>query len=562
MEAFTDEDPATGPALLALTTAPLAAQTPQADLVLRDGRIYTAVGDTGPVGAVAVREGRVTVVGTSADVASWIGPQTRVIDLHGAVVVPGFQESHGHLMSIGLAKLGVDLNATTSYQQIVQRVATAAKDRKKGQWIQGRGWHESKWSRKPPVVVRNFPTHAALSAAVPDNPVVLERADGHAALVNAAVLALMGITKETPSPEGGEIIRDARGEATGVFVDNAMDLIKVPQADKEQQNKALDLAFEELSRKGITRFHDAGASLETVALLDERAKAGTLPVRLHIMLAGFETMKAYGDPRTDPAGFLSVRAVKLVGDGAMGSRGAALLEPYKDDPKNSGFFVTTPEVMLEATRYATAHGFQPCIHAIGDKANRTVLDIYEKVLVENPRAKDLRMRIEHAQILDAADIPRFGKLGVIASMQGIHCTSDRPWAASRIGDARVTEGLYVWQKLLKSGAMIINGTDAPVEDVDPIRSYYASVTRASDKGLPRGGFDPDQKMTRREALVSYTRDAAFGAFEEKNEGTIEVGKRADFTVLSKDLMTVPERHILDAAVIYTIVAGVVRYERN
>jgi predicted amidohydrolase YtcJ len=543
----------------AATTA--AAQTPQADLVMRGGIVHTAVDGQADARAVAVRGGKIVVVGSDAEVASWIGPQTRLIELQGATVIPGFQEGHGHLMSMGEVRLGVDLMDATSYQQIVQRVAAAAKSRKPGQWIAGHGWHESKWTRKPPVSVRNFPTHAALSAAVPANPVVLDRADGHAVLVNAAAMKLSGITKDTVSPDGGEIIRDAKGEATGVFVDNAMGLIKVPEPDMEQQNKALDLAFEELSRKGITRFHDAGATRATVALLEERAKAGTLPVRFHIMLSGFDAMRAFGEPRIDPDGWLAIRAVKLYADGAMGSRGAVLLEPYDDDPKNSGFFTTPPEAMLEATRYAATHGFQPCTHAIGDKANRTMLDIYEKVLGESPRLAELRPRIEHAQILDEQDIPRFGKLGVIASMEGIHCTSDRPWAESRIGKARVTEGLYVWQKLLKSGARIVNGTDVPVEDVDPIRSYYASVTRMSDKGLPPGGFDPDQKMTRREALLSYTREAAYGAFEEKNEGTIEVDKRADFTVLSKDILAVPDKDILHAAVLYTIVGGVVRYQQ-
>lgn len=543
-----------------LVAVPLAAQTQYAELVLRGGTIHTVVAGRPTAQAVAVRQGRIAAVGTDSDVASWVGPKTRVIELRGAAVIPGFQEGHGHLLDLGLARLGVDLAGATSYRQIVERVAAAARSRPKGQWIQGRGWHESKWSEKPGAMVRRFPTHAELSAAVADHPVALERADGHAALVNAAALKLLGITRQTTSPDGGEIIRDEAGEATGVFVDNAMGLIKIPPPDREQREKALNLAFEELSRKGITRFHDAGATAETVALLKERARTGALPVRLHVMLGGFDVMKAFGEPLIDPEGFLSVRAVKLYADGAMGSRGAVLFEPYSDDPKNSGFFITPPAVLAEATRYAVAHGFQPCTHAIGDNGNRAVLDIYERVMSESPAAKSLRPRIEHAQILDAADIPRFGKLGVIAAMQGIHCTSDRPWAASRLGDERVTEGLYVWQKLLKTGAVIVNGTDAPVEDVDPIRSFYASVTRQDDKGQPPSGFDPDQKMSRPEALRTYTLDAAFGALEEENEGSIEIGKRADFTVLTKDIVSVPDREILDAKVAYTIVGGVVRYE--
>ncbi len=537
-----------------------AAQNEKADLVLQGGRIHTPSAAQPSAEAVATRQGRIVAVGSGGDIARWIGPATRVIDLRQASVFPGFQEGHGHLMGLGLARLGVDLNGTTGFRQIVDRVAAAAKDRPKGQWIKGRGWHESKWSEKPNVVVRGFPTHAELSAAVPDHPVVLRRADGHAVIVNAAALRLMNIGRDTKSPDGGEIIREASGEPTGVLVDNAMGLIRVPEPERAELNKALDLAFEEIVRNGITRFHDAGASLATIDLLRERAAAGTLPVRLHVMLGGFDAMKTFGKPFIDPGAFLSVRAVKLYGDGAMGSRGAALMEPYTDDPGNSGLFVTSPDVLLEATRHAVAHGFQACTHAIGDKANRAVLNVYEKVLADSPNPKALRPRIEHAQILDAADIGRFGRLGVIASMQGIHCTSDRPWAASRLGDERVAEGLYVWQKLLKSGALIVNGTDVPVEDIDPIRSFYASVTRQDEKGQPAAGFDPAEKMTREQALGSYTRDAAYGAFVEKDEGTIEVGKRADFTVLTKDIMNVPEREILDARVAYTIVGGVVRYE--
>lgn len=548
---------------LALVTTSLSgAAEPPADLVLRGGTVYTLEDKSPKAHAVAVRGGRIVAVGDNASVAPLVGPKTRLVELRGLTVIPGFQEGHGHLMGIGFAKMSVDLVGSTSYKEVVARVVAAAKGRAKGEWILGRGWHQEKWSDRSSLTVRGFPTHDDLSAALPDNPVLLERADGHASLANAAALRLMHIDRDTKSPAGGDVIRNERGEPTGILVDNAQDLVKVPEPDAAQQRRALDLAVEECLRKGITRFHDAGASVETVALYDERAKTGALPMRLHVMLAGFENMKRFGTPRPEgPDGLVAVRAVKLYADGALGSRGAALLEPYTDEPSNSGLFVTSPQDLAAAAKYAVEHGFQPCIHAIGDRANRVVLDAFESALSAAPKGANVRPRIEHAQILDAAEIPRFAHLGVIASMQGIHCSSDRPWAAARLGDARVAEGAYVWRKLLGSGARIVNGTDAPVEDVDPLRSFYASVTRADEHGKPAGGFDPDQKMTRQEALASYTREGAFGAFVEASEGTIAVGKRADFTVLSKDIMSVPDREILDARVVYTIVGGAVRYER-
>ena len=549
-------------AVLALATPGLAAEAPKADLVLRNGIVHTMDVKRPTAGALAIRGDTIAAVGADADVSALIGAKTQVIDLKGATVIPGFVESHGHLMSLGQSRLNVDLNGAKSYDEVVARVAAAVKGRADGEWVQGRGWHESKWASPPAVVVRGFPTHDALTAISPRTPVVLERADGHAILVNAKAMELSGITRDTKAPEGGELIRDAAGNATGVFVDNAEDLIKVPPPTPAEASRALDLVLAECVQKGITQFEDAGTVPSEIALYKSYASAGKLPLRLYLMAAGFDTLKQYDKPEIDLAGgFLTLRAVKLVADGAMGSRGAALLEPYADDPGNSGFFTTPPEVVLATARYALAHGFQVNVHAIGDRTNRMVLDQFEAAFKEHPEAKDPRFRIEHAQILDAQDIPRFAKLDVIASMQGIHATSDRPWAASRIGMDRVSEGLYVWQKLLKSGATIVNGTDAPVEDVDPIKNYYASVTRQDESGNPPGGFDPDQRMTREEALRSYTLAAAYGAFQEKTNGSIEPGKRADLTILTRDILTAPDREILKAEVLYTIVAGKVRYRR-
>jgi predicted amidohydrolase YtcJ len=546
----------------ALLSGAASAQTPTADLVLKNGVVHTLDAKRPKARAVAIAGRRIVAVGSDAEVARFTGPKTRVIDLAGATAIPGFKESHGHLLGMGFARMSVDISRIASYPEVVKTLAEAARTRKPGEWIEGGRWHEEKWTDKGASVVRGFPTHHALSAATPENPVVLERADGHALLVNAKAMALMGITRDTPAPEGGEIVKDAEGAPTGVFVDRAQSLVRVPPPTAEQTRKALELAMRECVEKGVTAFDDAGVDAETIDLYKEYARAGKLEVRLYPMLAGFDTLRKWRRPELGLGdGMLTIRSVKLMADGAMGSRGAMLLEPYDDDPGNSGLPVTPAETILEASRYGLAHGFQVNTHAIGDRANRLVLDAYEKAFGEHPEVKQPRFRIEHAQILDEQDIPRFSKLGVIASMQGIHCTSDRPWAPSRLGMARVVEGLYVWRKLLRSGARIINGTDAPVEDLDPVKSFYASVTRQSEKGDPPGGFDPDERMTRAEALRSYTLEAAYGAFREQELGSLEPGKLADITVLSKDILAVPDAEILKAEVLYTLVDGRIRHEK-
>jgi predicted amidohydrolase YtcJ len=550
-------------ALLACGALAARAQDRKADLLLRNATVYTMDPRGSTAQAVAIVGNRIVAVGTNEEVARHAGPSTRVLDLQGQTVLPGLKESHGHFLGIGFARLNVDLVGARGYREVVERVAAAARKARPGEWVVGRGWHEEKWSEPPGRTVRGFPTHDALSAATPDNPVFLTRADGHAGFANARAMALMGVTKATASPAGGDIIKDDQGRPTGIFVDRAQDLVRVPPPSADQTRRALDLAMEECLRKGVTSFDDAGVGLDTVQVYKEAGAAGKLGLRLYVMIRGLEPVKRFGTPEVGLAGgLLTIRAVKLSADGALGSRGAALLEPYADDPGNSGFFTTPPEVVLETARFCLKNGFQLCVHAIGDRANRMVLDQFERAFAENPAVKDPRFRDEHAQILDALDIPRFARLGVIASMQGIHCTSDRPWAEARLGAGRVAEGAYVWRKLRQSGARIINGTDAPVEDVDPIRSFHASVTRQDEAGRPPGGFDPEERMTREEALRSYTLDAAYGAFMEKDLGSIEAGKLADFTVLSRDIMKVPEPEILKAEVTYTIVDGKVRYERR
>jgi hypothetical protein len=549
-----------GSAALLAITAPAGA-SPPADLVLTNAVVHTVSRERPRAEAVAARGNRIVAVGTVSEVRAFVGPGTRVLDLAGHTVVPGFDDSHAHLLGIGFARLDVDLVGTRSYAEVVDRVAAAVKTRKPGEWVRGRGWHEGKWNAPAPGAVRGFPTHAALTAVSPDNPVVLERADGHAVLANAKAMALRSIARETRAPSGGELIRDASGSPTGIFVDNAQSLIEPPERSPEEIRRALELAMDECLQKGVTSLTDAGAGLEVLALYREMAATGKLRTRLNVMAAGLPTMRALGRPEVSRGGFLAIRTVKLYADGALGSRGAALLEPYSDDPGNSGLLVTPPAEILEAARYALTHGFQAGTHAIGDRANRVVLDAYEKALAEHPEVKDPRFRVEHAQILDAADIPRFGRLGVLAAMQGIHCPSDRPWAPKRLGDARVAEGAYVWRKLLDTGARILNGTDAPVEDVSPIQNFHATVTRQDAYGQPPGGFDPGQKLTRAEALRTMTLDAAYGSFAEAETGSIEVGKLADLVVLSQDILAVPDDGLMTTEVLATIVDGRLLYEK-
>lgn len=541
-----------------------------ADLVLKSGNLHTLDPRRPRAEALAVAEGAIVAVGTNADVEGLVGANTRVIDLHGRTVLPGFVDSHAHVLGglrsrggIGFVKLGLDLSDTRSFSEVVERVARAVKARKPGEWLQGRGWHEGKWKAPPVPSVRGFPTHDALTAVSPDNPVVLERADGHAVLANARAMALMGLTAATKAPAGGEVLRDAEGRLTGIFVDHATALIQPPGPSRDEMGRAFEAAMDECLRKGVTSVTDAGAELETIALYKEYAAAGRLRVRLNVMAGGLEVVRALHQPETGlGGGLLTLRSVKLYADGALGSRGAALLEPYDDDPGNSGLILTPPETIREACRFALANGFQVATHAIGDRANRMVLDAYEQTLHEFPGVKDSRFRIEHAQMLDERDIPRFARLGVIASMQACHCPSDRPWAERRIGLARIKEGLYVWRKLMATGARIINGTDAPVEDLSAIQNFFAAMARRDPAGNPPGGFDPEERMTREEALRSCTIDAAYGSFEESVKGSIEVGKRADLVVLSEDILTVPEDEVLKAEVLVTVVDGRVQYEKR
>lgn len=561
--------------LLVLIVSGCSPKHQTAELVMRGGTIYTADSVNSIAEAVAVSNGKIQFVGSDADARSWIGSGTKVIDLKGKTMTPGIIEGHGHLMGIGYNELNLNLMGATSFEEILAKVKEAAAKTPKGQWIIGRGWHQDKWTSKPSDMVKGFPVHTQLSKVSPDNPVFLEHASGHAALVNAKAMEIAGVNQlsreslATVKTEGGEIIRDAMGNPTGLFNEaDAMSLIEkhIPEDSPERMAQALQLAIDACHRNGITGFHDAGEGRNSIELFRSFKKLGKLDLRLYVMVTGFdrplvnEWLKK--GPEIDPENILTIRSIKLNCDGALGSRGAWLLEPYTDRPDFYGMATYSLDTVLVTAQKALKSGFQVCSHAIGDRMNREILDRYERAIEENPeKARDHRFRIEHAQHLHPDDIPRFGKLGVIPAMQAIHMSSDRPWAIERLGEKRIKEGAYMWQSLLKTGARIVNGTDAPVEPVNPIPCFYASVTRKTLSGEPEGGYEPAERMTREQALRSYTIDAAYGAFQEKALGSIEVGKLADFTILSQDIMTVPEEQILKTSVTMTIVGGKVVFEK-
>ncbi len=544
-----------------------------ADLVLRGGKIVTLEASKPQVEALAVRGDSIAALGTDAEIKPYIGPSTKVIDLKGRLAIPGFIDSHAHFTGIGQAKMHLDLTHTTSWDEVVALVAQAVKKVQPGEWIEGRGWHQEKWSIKPEPSVEGFPLHDSLSKVSPNNPVLLTHASGHATFANAKAMQLAGVTRETKNPSGGEILHDAAGNPVGVFRETASGIItsalraslskRTPEQVRAAGRKEVELAIQECLSKGITTVHDAGASFKTIDLYKEFALQDQLGLRLYVMLQESNARLAQSADKYKVINFgnkhLTVRAIKRLMDGALGSRGAWLLEPYQDLPGSTGLNTTSVESLRETAKFAIEHGFQLCTHAIGDRANRETLNIYEAAFKTHPDLKDLRWRIEHAQHISASDIPRFGALGVIAAMQGIHCTSDAPYVLARLGAQRAEEGAYVWQKLMKSGAVVSNGTDAPVEDVNPIACYYASVSRKLKDGSV---FFPDQRMSREEALKSYIWNGAYAAFEEGTKGSLKAGKLADITILSKDILTIREGEIPSTEVMYTIVGGKVLYQNQ
>ena len=549
----------------------ISCESQKADMIIHNGMIYT-MNDLNPTAeAVAVSSGKIIALGKYTDLDPLITPRTKIIKLRGATMTPGIIEGHGHFYGLGLAKMQLDLSKTESYQDLIDMVSDAVENSKPGEWILGRGWHQSKWNDDKSDFVKGFQTHERLSEISSNNPVWLKHASGHAGFANQKAMDIAGVNKETEFGFGGEIIKDLSRKPTGVFNERAQGLIseKVEKnLGEESDLRAIELAVKASLENGVTSFHDAGIGRRTIEILREAIDRDILKVRIYAMLTSRDTTLLNEWYKKGPeigtgGDLLTIRSIKINADGALGSRGAWLIDEYSDRPGHYGMPTQSMDYVYSVAKQGIKTGFQVNSHAIGDKANREILNEYEKVFNEHPElAIDHRWRIEHAQHVAPDDIPRFGRLKVIPSIQGIHMSSDRPWAINRLGQKRIEESAYVWRDLINHGAVLINGSDVPVEPIDPIASFYASTTRKTLKGLPDFGFEPKQKMTRIEALKSYTINAAYGAFEDQIKGSIEIGKYADFTVFSQNLITIPEEKILDTKVLYTIVNGVVEYQAN
>ena len=523
-----------------------------ADLLIVNARVYTVDASKPEAQAIAVRGDRLVVVGPDAEALALRGPTTQVIDAGGRAVIPGLHDAHGHVLGLGQSLQEVDLRGTTSAQAVIEAVRARAQQAPKGQWVRGRGWDQNDWSDTA------WPTALQLDDATPDHPVYLSRVDGHAAWVNSAALRAAGVTARMADPAGGRIIRAAGGEPAGVLVDTAMGLVSrhIPPADATTRRAQLRLADDVAAQLGLTMVHDAGVEWDDVAVYRAAADDGSLKTRLYVMLRGPRASETLPAPLIGYAShLLTVRAVKLVADGALGSRGAALHEPYSDDPGTRGLLVTAPADLHAQALAAVRAGYQPCIHAIGDRANTAVLDLFEQLQREVPGSRALRMRDEHAQILRASDIGRVAALGVVASVQATHATSDMPWVAQRIGDVRTRQGAYMWQALRRSGAHIANGSDFPVEEPNPMYGVYAAITRQDAQGQPPGGWMPDQRLSRAEALHSFTAGAAYAAHLEQELGMLRPGMLADLLVLSDDIMQVTPARIRDTRPLVTVRGG-------
>ncbi len=547
---------------LALALLLLHTERRSASMLLVHGVVYT-VNDHQPLAeAVAIENGKIAAVGSSEELLARFSA-TEVIDLKGRPVYPGFIDAHAHLEGIGAALMNLDLTGTGSAAEAASLVSATARDSVHGGWIRGRGWDQNRWPGK------SFPTRQTLDRACPDVPVFLKRVDGHAVWVNSRVLALAGITRSTPDPPGGRIIRDAKGDPTGVFVDQAVTLLEeiLPPPSDAERTEAIRRAVAECVSYGLTEVHDMGVDLHGIALYESMIAAGKFPFRVYVAVEG-SSPGAWDHFRKSPpvtAGFdgrLTIRALKLYADGALGSRGAALFEPYADDPGNRGLTLTSKKELLTAATQALESGFQLCTHAIGDRANAIVLDVYAEALaMHRDRAHDARFRVEHAQVLAPDDIQRFASLRVIPSMQPTHCTSDMPWAESRLGPVRIN-GAYAWRSLLRQGNIIPGGSDAPVESPNPVLGFYAAVTRQDRGGHPAGGWHPGERMSREEALKAFTLWAAYAGFQEHVKGSIEPGKWADLVVLSDDIMQIDAEKIPDVLAEMTMIGGTIVFRTS
>ena len=558
--------------LMAIFTLSSCENDQSADLILYNADIYTVDENNQSASAIAIKDEKIIALGNDEEIKKLANEKTEQLDAKGAFVMPGFIEGHAHFSGLGYSLLNLNFLKSKSWEEIVAMVEEKVKESEPGEWIVGRGWHQEKWDSLPHQHVGGYPTHEQLSEISPDNPVILTHASGHGLFANAKAMDISGVSLETADPKGGAIVRDEDGNAIGVFEERAMSVIRAAHQEyletlSEEEKvktwyKAVELAQEECLSKGVTSFQDAGASFEEVERYEKIALDGEFEMRLWTMIrrsAKEMKDKLQGIRKINVGNnYYTCRAIKTEVDGALGSFGAWLIEPYDDKPDFYGQNTTDIEEVERIAQLAFDNNMQMCVHAIGDRANREVLDICERAFGESGN-KDLRWRIEHSQHVNVDDIPRFAELGVIASMQGIHCTSDALFVEKRLGERRSREEAYPWRSLLDSGAVVTNGTDAPVEDVDPLESYYATVTRKRvDNGFE---FFPQQKMTREEAVYSYTMSNAYAAFEEDIKGSLEVGKLGDMVVLNKNLISCSEEELLEAEVLYTFVGGDLKYKK-
>ena len=558
-------------------------------MLIINAKVYTVDAQNSVADAIALRGDRIAAVGTTDDLEKRYTAE-KIFDAEGKTVVPGFIDSHGHVSGLGSSLVELNLVGTTSVQQIAELVAKKASSVKPGEWIRGRGWDQNNWPSK--MKEKPFPIASMLDKSAPNNPVVLFRVDGHAIWMNSKALSIVEAADELNARledvEGGRIVRDAVGKPTGVFIDNAVSVAmkNVPSYTREEIQHSISLALQECLKCGLTSIHDMWVDEEDYSVYRALLENNRLPIRVYAAIGGngdlWQQFLLTGPFIDSHHHLLTVRAVKMYMDGALGSRGAALIEPYSDDPGNRGLTVNSFEAIRMVASEALAHGFQMCTHAIGDRGNNIVLNAYEEAFQQNPsHAHDARFRIEHAQVLDPADIPRFKNLGVIPSMQPTHCTSDMRWAEARLGPVRI-RGAYAWRSLLNDGNIIPAGSDFPVESPNPLLGFYAAITRQDRNGIPRNaedvaqsfqlsadgikdssvfnnGWYADQKMTREEALRAFTIWGAYAEFAEKEKGSIEKGKLADLVILSKDIMTIPPMEILSTSVVASIVGGKVEY---
>jgi predicted amidohydrolase YtcJ len=510
------------------------------------------------VQAIAVADGRIVFAGDEEAALGYEGPDTRVLDLDGGTMLPGLVDAHAHIMNLGHYLAELQMVGTTSSAQVRAMVLARQSEVPDGEWIIGRGWDQNDWK------VQEFPTWRDLAGSE-RNPVYLKRVDGHAVWVNKTALDQCGVTADTPDPPGGEIIRDDEGNPTGVLIDRAKGLVfeRIPEPSRQEKKRRIELAIKECRRFGLTGAHDAGSEQDELEIFEQMERQGDLQFRVFAMLdADADSLFAYEEmvkgPRMDDDAYLRVGAVKHYADGALGSRGAALLKDYEDRPGHVGLMRNPRQSLADWTRHAMDNQFQMCIHAIGDAGNRAAIDVYEEE-IKRRGARNHRLRIEHVQVLALEDIERLAKLRIIAAMQPTHCTSDMYWAESRLGSKRI-QGAYAWRKLIDAGAIIACGSDFPVEAVNPLLGIYAAVTRQDRNGWPEDGWYPQERMTREEAVRGFTANAAYAEFIEHARGTIEKGKMADFTVFDRDVFEIPADELLVTQVTYTIVGGEVVYD--